>query len=175
MSHISTRAHSIIKELKMTKLYDFEVTTITGEQKKLSDYKGQAVLIVNTASKCGFTNQYAELEELQQTYASKGLAILGFPCNQFKQQEKGSDADINTFCQLNFGVTFDMFSKIDVNGDNAAPLYKWLKSEATGLLGSKGIKWNFTKFLVNRDGDVVDRFAPTLSPKGMVKDIEKLL
>ncbi|EDM68607.1 MAG: glutathione peroxidase [Moritella sp.] len=159
----------------MTKLYDFEVTTITGEQKKLSDYKGQAVLIVNTASKCGFTNQYAELEELQQTYASKGLAILGFPCNQFKQQEKGSDADINAFCQLNFGVTFDMFSKIDVNGDNAAPLYKWLKSEATGLLGSKGIKWNFTKFLVNRDGDVVDRFAPTLSPKGMVKDIEKLL
>ena len=159
----------------MTKLYDFEVTTITGEQKKLSDYKGQAVLIVNTASKCGFTNQYAELEELQQTYASKGLAILGFPCNQFKQQEKGSDADINAFCQLNFGVTFDMFSKIDVNGDNAAPLYKWLKSEATGLLGSKGIKWNFTKFLVNRDGNVVDRFAPTLSPKGMVKDIEKLL
>ncbi|SQD76768.1 glutathione peroxidase [Moritella yayanosii] len=159
----------------MTKLYDFEVTTITGKQKKLSDYKGQAVLIVNTASKCGFTNQYAELEELQQTYASKGLAILGFPCNQFKQQEKGSDADINAFCQLNFGVTFDMFSKIDVNGDNAAPLYKWLKSEATGLLGSKGIKWNFTKFLVNRDGDVVDRFAPTLSPKGMVKDIEKLL
>ncbi|MCJ8351864.1 glutathione peroxidase [Moritella sp.] len=159
----------------MTKLYDFEVTTITGEQKKLSDYKGQAVLIVNTASKCGFTNQYAELEELQQTYASKGLAILGFPCNQFKQQEKGSDADINSFCQLNFGVTFDMFSKIDVNGDNAAPLYKWLKSEATGLLGSKGIKWNFTKFLVNRDGNVVDRFAPTLSPKGMVKDIEKLL
>ena len=159
----------------MTKLYDFEVTTITGEQKKLSDYKGQAVLIVNKASKCGFTNQYAELEELQQTYASKGLAILGFPCNQFKQQEKGSDADINAFCQLNFGVTFDMFSKIDVNGDNAAPLYKWLKSEATGLLGSKGIKWNFTKFLVNRDGDVVDRFAPTLSPKGMVKDIEKLL
>ena len=159
----------------MTKLYDFEVTTITGEQKKLSDYKGQAVLIVNTASKCGFTNQYAELEELQQTYASKGLAILGFPCNQFKQQEKGSDADINAFCQLNFGVTFDMFSKIDVNGDSAAPLYKWLKSEATGLLGSKGIKWNFTKFLVNRDGDVVDRFAPTLSPKGMVKDIEKLL
>ena len=159
----------------MTKLYDFELTTITGEQKKLSDYKGQAVLIVNTASKCGFTNQYAELEELQQTYASKGLAILGFPCNQFKQQEKGSDADINAFCQLNFGVTFDMFSKIDVNGDNAAPLYKWLKSEATGLLGSKGIKWNFTKFLVNRDGNVVDRFAPTLSPKGMVKDIEKLL
>ena len=159
----------------MTKLYDFEVTTITGEQKKLSDYKGQAVLIVNTASKCGFTNQYAELEELQQTYASKGLAILGFPCNQFKQQEKGSDADINAFCQLNFGVTFDMFSKVDVNGENAAPLYKWLKSEATGLLGSKGIKWNFTKFLVNRDGDVVDRFAPTLSPKGMVKDIEKLL
>lgn len=159
----------------MTKLYDFEVTTITGEQKKLSDYKGQAVLIVNTASKCGFTNQYAELEELHKQYASKGLAILGFPCNQFKQQEKGSDADINSFCQLNFGVTFDMFSKIDVNGDNAAPLYKWLKSEATGLLGSKGIKWNFTKFLVSRDGDVVDRFAPTLSPKGMVKDIEKLL
>jgi len=159
----------------MTKLYDFEVTTITGEQKKLSDYNGQAVLIVNTASKCGFTNQYAELEELHQTYGSKGLAILGFPCNQFKQQEQGSDADINSFCQLNFGVTFDMFSKIDVNGDNADPLYKWLKSEATGLLGSKGIKWNFTKFLVNRDGDVVDRFAPTLSPKGMVKDIEKLL
>ncbi|QFI37133.1 glutathione peroxidase [Moritella marina ATCC 15381] len=159
----------------MTKLYDFEVTTITGEQKKLSDYNGQAVLIVNTASKCGFTNQYAELEELNQTYGDKGLAILGFPCNQFKQQEKGSDADINSFCQLNFGVTFDMFSKIDVNGDNADPLYNWLKSEARGLLGSKGIKWNFTKFLVNRDGDVVERFAPTVSPKGMIKDIEKLL
>jgi glutathione peroxidase len=159
----------------MTKLYDFEVTTITGEQKQLSDYKGQAVLIVNTASKCGFTNQYAELEELNQTYGDKGLAILGFPCNQFKQQEKGSDADINSFCQLNFGVTFDMFSKIDVNGDNADPLYNWLKSEARGLLGSKGIKWNFTKFLVNRDGDVVERFAPTVSPKGMIKDIEKLL
>jgi len=173
--HISTRAHSIIKVLKMTKLYDFEVTTITGEQKKLSDYKGQAVLIVNTASKCGFTNQYAELEELHQKYGSQGLAILGFPCNQFKQQEQGSDTDINSFCQLNFGVTFDMFSKIDVNGNNAAPLYNWLKTEAKGILGSKGIKWNFTKFLINRDGDVVDRFPPTLSPKGMVKDIEKLL
>ena len=159
----------------MTKLYDFEVTTITGEQKKLSDYKGQAVLIVNTASKCGFTNQYAELEELHQTYGSKGFAILGFPCNQFKQQEQSSDADINSFCQLNFGVTFDMFSKIDVNGNNADPLYNWLKTEAKGILGSKGIKWNFTKFLINRDGDVVDRFPPTLSPKGMVKDIEKLL
>jgi len=159
----------------MTKLYDFEVTTITGEQKKLSDYKGQAVLIVNTASKCGFTNQYAELEELHQKYGSQGLAILGFPCNQFKQQEQGSDTDINSFCQLNFGVTFDMFSKIDVNGNNAAPLYNWLKTEAKGILGSKGIKWNFTKFLINRDGDVVDRFPPTLSPKGMVKDIEKLL
>ncbi|CAM3197814.1 glutathione peroxidase [Moritella viscosa] len=159
----------------MTKLYDFEVTTITGEQKKLSDYKGQAVLIVNTASKCGFTNQYAELEELHQKYGSQGLAILGFPCNQFKQQEQGSDTDINSFCQLNFGVTFDMFSKIDVNGNNADPLYNWLKTEAKGILGSKGIKWNFTKFLINRDGDVVDRFPPTLSPKGMVKDIEKLL
>ncbi|GIC78166.1 glutathione peroxidase [Moritella sp. F3] len=159
----------------MTKLYDFEVTTITGEHKKLSDYNGKVVLIVNTASKCGFTNQYAELEELNQTYGDKGLTILGFPCNQFKQQEKGSDADINSFCQLNFGVTFDMFSKIDVNGDNADPLYNWLKSEARGLLGSKGIKWNFTKFLVNRNGDVVDRFAPTVSPKGMIKDIEKLL
>jgi len=173
--HISTRAHSIIKVLKMTKLYDFEVTTITGEQKKLSDYKGQAVLIVNTASKCGFTNQYAELEELHQKYGNQGLAILGFPCNQFKQQEQGSDTDINSFCQLNFGVTFDMFSKIDVNGNNADPLYNWLKTEAKGILGSKGIKWNFTKFLINRDGDVVDRFPPTLSPKGMVKDIEKLL
>jgi len=159
----------------MTKLYDFEVTTITGEQKKLSDYKGQAVLIVNTASKCGFTNQYAELEELHQKYGNQGLAILGFPCNQFKQQEQGSDTDINSFCQLNFGVTFDMFSKIDVNGNNADPLYNWLKTEAKGILGSKGIKWNFTKFLINRDGDVVDRFPPTLSPKGMVKDIEKLL
>jgi glutathione peroxidase len=159
----------------MTKLYDFEVTTITGEKKQLSDYEGQAVLIVNTASKCGFTNQYKELEELHQKYSEQGLAILGFPCNQFKQQEKGSDADISAFCQLNFGVSFDMFSKIDVNGDNADPLYKWLKNDAKGLLGSKSVKWNFTKFLVNRDGKVVSRFPPTLSPKGMVKDIEKLL
>jgi len=159
----------------MTKLYDFEVTTITGEKKQLSDYEGQAVLIVNTASKCGFTNQYKELEELHQKYSEQGLAILGFPCNQFKQQEQGSDADINAFCQLNFGVSFDMFSKIDVNGDNADPLYEWLKNEAKGLLGSKSVKWNFTKFLVNRAGEVVNRFPPTLSPKGMVKDIEKLL
>lgn len=159
----------------MTKLYDFEVTTITGEKKQLSDYEGQAVLIVNTASKCGFTNQYKELEELHQKYSEQGLAILGFPCNQFKQQEQGSDADINAFCQLNYGVSFDMFSKIDVNGDNAEPLYKWLKNDAKGLLGSKSVKWNFTKFLVNRGGKVVSRFPPTLSPKGMVKDIEKLL
>lgn len=159
----------------MTKLYDFEVTTISGETKALSEYQGKTVLIVNTASKCGFTPQYAELEELHQKYAEQGLAILGFPCNQFKQQEQGSDAEISEFCQLNYGVSFPMFSKIDVNGADTAPVYQWLKKNAKGLLGSEAIKWNFTKFLVNKDGDVVKRFPPTLSPKGMVKDIEKLL
>ena len=159
----------------MANIYDFEVTTINGESKSLGDYKDKVVLIVNTASKCGFTNQYGELEALYKEYADQGLAILGFPCNQFKQQEQGSDADINQFCQLNFGVTFDMFSKIEVNGTNTTPLYKWLKSEAPGLLGSQGIKWNFTKFLVNRQGEVVQRFPPTLSPVGMTKDIKKLL
>lgn len=159
----------------MTKLYDFEVTAITGEQKQLSDYQGDVVLIVNTASKCGFTPQYKELEELYQTYKSQGFVVLGFPCNQFKQQEKGSNAEINEFCQLNYGVSFPMFSKIDVNGDDAAPLYQWLKKEAKGLLGSQAVKWNFTKFLINRDGDVVSRFAPTVSPKGLVKDVQELL
>jgi len=159
----------------MTKLYDFEVTTITGEIKPLSEYQGKTVLIVNTASKCGFTPQYAELEELHEKYEDQGLVILGFPCNQFKQQEQGSDAEISEFCQLNYGVTFPMFSKIDVNGADTAPVYQWLKKNAKGLLGSEAIKWNFTKFLVNKEGDVVNRFPPTLSPKGMVKDIEKLL
>lgn len=159
----------------MTKLYDFEVTTISGETKQLSEYQGKTVLIVNTASKCGFTPQYAELEELHKKYEDQGLVILGFPCNQFKQQEQGSDAEISEFCQLNYGVTFPMFSKIDVNGADTAPVYKWLKKNAKGLLGSEAIKWNFTKFLINKEGDVVNRFPPTLSPKGMVKDIEKLL
>lgn len=159
----------------MTKLYDFEVVNIAGETKSLKEYEGKTVMVVNTASKCGLTPQYKELEELHQQYAEKGLVILGFPCNQFKEQEKGSDAEISEFCQLNYGVSFPMFSKIDVNGSTADPLYKWLKSNAKGLLGSEGIKWNFTKFLVNKEGNVVSRFAPTVSPKGMVKDIEKLL
>jgi glutathione peroxidase len=133
------------------------------------------MLIVNTASACGFTPQFAGLEELHTTYERKGLVVLGFPCNQFGAQDKGENGEIAEFCQINYGDTFPMMSKIDVNGSNAHPLYQWLASEAPGLLGSKSIKWNFTKFLVNRDGQVTKRYAPTDTPQSMAGDIEALL
>ena len=156
-------------------IYEFEVQTIKGDTAGLDSYKNQVMLIVNTASKCGFTPQYEGLEALYAEYKDQGLVVLGFPCNQFGQQEQGSESEIEAFCQLNYGVSFPMFAKVDVNGDDADPLFKYLKKSQKGLLGSEKIKWNFTKFLVNRDGKVIARFAPTVKPKDLTKDIESLL
>jgi len=159
----------------MPTLYDITVDDIHGKPVKLSRYKGKVLLIVNTASKCGFTPQYKGLEALYGKLHGKGLEILGFPCNQFGAQEPGSEAEIEQFCELNYGVTFPMFAKVDVNGESASPLYKHLKSSKKGMLGSEGIKWNFTKFLVDRNGDVVERYAPQTEPKALEADIGKLL
>ncbi|GGI73670.1 glutathione peroxidase [Shewanella gelidii] len=156
-------------------IYDLTVTDISGKEVPLADYRGKTLLIVNTASACGFTPQYKELEELYQTYKAQGLEILGFPCNQFGAQEKGDEAAIASFCELNFGVTFPLFAKIDVNGDKATPLYQHLKSAAPGLLGSKAVKWNFTKFLISADGSKVQRFAPKTKPNEMVEQIKNCL
>ena len=159
----------------MSAIYDIEVTTIKGEQKKLSEFEGKVLLIVNTASKCGFTPQFKGLEKLYKDYHDKGLEILGFPCNQFLSQDPGSDAEISEFCSLTYDVTFPMFSKIEVNGAGTHPLYQHLKSEAKGLLGSEKIKWNFTKFLVDQSGKVLERYSPQTEPKAIIKDIEKLV
>ncbi|MBK6387435.1 MAG: glutathione peroxidase [Rhodoferax sp.] len=159
----------------MPTVYDFEALQIDGKSVRLSKFKGKAMLIVNTASACGFTPQFAGLEELHKTYGKKGLVVLGFPCNQFGAQDSGSNDEIAEFCQLNYGVSFPMMAKIDVNGANAAPLYQWLAVEAPGLLGSKAIKWNFTKFLVGKDGAVIKRYAPQDAPASMAKDIEAAL
>lgn len=159
----------------MSSIYDFNAMTITGEEKSLSDYRGRVILVVNTASKCGFTPQFKGLETLYETYKDRGLMVLGFPCNQFLSQDPGSDAEISSFCELNYGVSFPMFSKIDVNGSHAHPLFKHLSEEAPGLLGIKAIKWNFTKFLVDAQGKVVRRYAPTVEPASIASDIEALL
>ncbi|MCL1039458.1 glutathione peroxidase [Shewanella submarina] len=159
----------------MSSIYDFSANTITGDSKSLSDYQGKVLLIVNTASKCGLTPQFKGLEELYKAYKDNGLEILGFPCNQFASQDPGSESEIAEFCQLNYGVSFPMFAKIEVNGDNTHPLYQYLKQEAPGLMGSKSIKWNFTKFLVNSEGKVLRRFAPTDAPEKLTADIQKLL
>ena len=159
----------------MSSIYDFSADTITGDSKSLSDYQGKVLLIVNTASKCGLTPQFKGLEELYQAYKDLGLEILGFPCNQFASQDPGSESEIAEFCQLNYGVSFPMFAKIEVNGDNTHPIYQYLKQQAPGLMGSKSIKWNFTKFLVSRDGKVIKRFAPTDTPEKLTEDIQKLL
>ena len=156
-------------------VYDFEARQINGQDIALSAFKGKAMLIVNTASQCGFTPQFGGLEELHKAYAGKGLVVLGFPCNQFGAQDPGQDSDIATFCQVNYGVSFPMMSKIDVNGPAAHPLYHWLSAEAPGLLGSKSIKWNFTKFLVGKDGRVLKRYAPLDKPADLAKDIEAAL
>lgn len=148
---------------------------LNGEQQDLEQYQGKVVLVVNTASACGFTPQYEGLEALWQRYQDDGLVVLGFPCNQFGQQEKGDSTEIGAFCQKNFGVSFPMFAKIEVNGDNAAPLYQRLKSAAPGVLGTEGIKWNFTKFLIGRDGQVIARYAPTTKPEALSRDIENAL
>ena len=159
----------------MSSIYDFEAQQINGQDIALSQFKGKVTLIVNTASKCGFTPQFGGLEELHKSYASKGLVVLGFPCNQFGSQDPGADGEIAEFCQVNYGVSFPMMGKIDVNGPAAHPLYKWLSAEAPGLLGSKSIKWNFTKFLVGKDGQVIRRYAPTDKPADMAKDVEAAL
>ena len=159
----------------MTAIYDFEAQAIDGQPVALSAFKGQVLLIVNTASACGFTPQFAGLEQLHQSYAAQGLAVLGFPCNQFGSQDPGSNEEIGAFCQRNYGVSFQMMEKIKVNGDGAHPLYQWLTAEAPGILGSKAIKWNFTKFLIGKDGRVLQRYAPQDAPKKIAKDIEAAL
>ena len=155
--------------------YDFEVNRLNGDPVKLSEYQGKALLIVNTASQCGFTPQYSGLEKLYDKFKPRGLEILGFPCNQFGKQEPGSSEEIAEFCSVNYGVTFPMFEKIDVNGKDTHPLYRYLKREARGVLGSEPIKWNFTKFLIGREGEVVERYGSTTKPEQIEADIEAVL
>ncbi|MBS3997536.1 MAG: glutathione peroxidase [Hydrogenophaga sp.] len=159
----------------MPSIHDFEVQSIDGQPVALDQFRGQPLLIVNTASACGFTPQFGGLEKLHQRYASQGLVVLGFPCNQFGGQDPGTNEAIAAFCQKNFGVSFPMMAKVDVNGASAHPLYQWLTAEAPGLLGSKAIKWNFTKFLVGKDGRVLRRYAPQDAPEKLSKDIEAAL
>ncbi|MCV6636478.1 glutathione peroxidase [Candidatus Albibeggiatoa sp. nov. NOAA] len=158
----------------MKTFYDFEAQKLNGESTSMQTFTGKTVVVVNTASKCGLTPQYEGLEKLYQKHKDNGLVILGFPCNQFASQEKGNSDEIQEFCQLNYGVSFPMFEKIDVNGDNAHPLFKYLKSKLGGILGSK-IKWNFTKFVIDKNGTPVKRFSPTTTPEKMEKYIEKIL
>jgi glutathione peroxidase len=162
-------------EQRMKPIYSFSAETLGGETVSLDSYSGKVLLIVNTASECGFTPQYKGLQELYERYSARGLEILGFPCNQFGKQEPGDAEQIANFCEQNYGVSFPMFAKIDVNGDNAHPLYKYLTEEAPGVLGTEGIKWNFTKFLVDREGTVVNRFGSVTKPDALSGDIEKLL
>ena len=159
----------------MTSAYDFEAQQIDGRTVSLKNFEGQAMLIVNTASACGFTPQFAGLQQLHEQFGARGLVVLGFPCNQFGAQDPGSNDEIGQFCQLNYGVSFPMMAKIDVNGAEAHPLYRWLTAEAPGLLGSKAIKWNFTKFLVGKDGQVLKRYAPQDPPANLAKDVEAAL
>jgi len=159
----------------MSGIYDIDVTTIDGEQRSMADYRDKTLLIVNVASKCGFTPQYAGLEKLYRDLRDKGVEVLGFPCDQFGHQEPGDEAEIRNFCSLTYDVSFPMFAKIEVNGGNTAPLYAYLKKEAPGLMGSKSVKWNFTKFLVDSEGRVRRRYAPTDTPEKIEKDIEAML
>jgi len=156
-------------------VHDYTAKTIDGEDRTLSDYKGRVMVIVNTASKCGFTPQYKGLEKVFRDFRGRGLVVLGFPCDQFGHQEPGDENEIKKFCSLNYDVSFPMFSKVDVNGDHAHPLFKYLKNEAPGLLGSRGIKWNFTKFLVDKSGKVIKRYGSMDKPESIIKDIERLL
>ncbi len=158
----------------MSTLSDFTATTLAGEERHLAEYAGQVVLVVNTASACGFTPQYEGLEALYQELRGEGFVVLGFPCNQFGRQESGTEAEIEEFCKVNYGVTFPMFAKVDVNGDDAHPLFTWLKGEKGGLLGDR-IKWNFTKFLVGRDGRVIERYAPNTEPADLADDVRAAL
>jgi glutathione peroxidase len=156
-------------------VYDFQATSLDGKPVDLAQYRGKVLLIVNTASKCGFTPQYQGLESVYRELHGRGLEVLGFPCNQFGSQEPGNEEEIGAFCEKNYGVSFPMFAKVDVNGDAAHPLWKHLKGEAPGVLGTEGIKWNFTKFLIGRDGKVAKRYAPTTKPEEIAGDVEKLL
>ncbi|WP_394176063.1 glutathione peroxidase [Thalassotalea litorea] len=159
----------------MSAIYDYSVTNNKGETVPMLNYQNKVLLIVNTASACGFTPQYAGLEDLYEKYKDQGFEVLAFPCNQFGKQESGSNEEIKGFCDLNFNISFDLFSKIDVNGDNADPLFTYLKNEAKGLLGSKRIKWNFTKFLINKDGEVLKRYGSMIKPEQIQSDIENAL
>ncbi|MCL6442490.1 MAG: glutathione peroxidase [Alicyclobacillus sp.] len=156
-------------------IYDFTVTTASGEERTLRDYEGQVLLVVNTASKCGFTPQYKGLQELYERFSGRGFSVLAFPCNQFGNQEPGTNDEIQEFCHVNYGVTFPVFAKVEVNGERTHPLFSYLKRSVPGILGSESIKWNFTKFLVNREGEVVSRYAPQTTPEDIAPDIEKLL
>jgi len=167
--------HKKEKANTMENIYSFRAKSLDGKEIDMSQYKGKVLLVVNTASNCGFTPQYTGLEELNRKYKSKGLEILGFPCNQFGAQEPGNSEQIASFCQKNYGVDFQMFDKVDVNGPKADPIYKYLTSAAPGIAGTEGIKWNFTKFLIDRDGKVIGRFAPNVKPETLESDIEKLL
>ena len=159
----------------MTTAYDFSAKTIDGEQKSLADYRGRALLVVNVASQCGFTPQYTGLEALYRKFKDRGIEVLGFPCDQFGHQEPGDEQEIRNFCSLNYDVSFPMFAKIEVNGAGAHPLYQWLKEEKAGFLGTEGIKWNFTKFLIDKKGKVVKRYAPTDTPEKIEKDLAAVL
>ncbi len=159
----------------MPTLHDFTADTLEGQPRSLADFRGQVVLVVNVASKCGFTPQYTGLEALWKEYGPKGLAVVGFPCNQFGAQEPGSAEEIRQFCSLTYPVSFPLFAKVEVNGPNAAPVYRFLKEAAPGVLGTEAVKWNFTKFLVAKDGRVVERYAPTTTPAALKADIDKLL
>ena len=167
--------NTLAKDVQMKTIYDIKVKTINGEETTLEQYKGNVMLIVNVASKCGYTPQYDGLEKKKKKYKDEGLVVLGFPCNQFGSQEPGSEAEIQNFCRVNFGVTFPMFSKINVNGEETHPLYQYLKSEQPGILGTEAIKWNFTKFLVDKEGNVVKRFGSSTKPKELEEKIEALL
>ncbi|HEX7749354.1 MAG TPA: glutathione peroxidase [Bordetella sp.] len=159
----------------MNSINDFSAAGIDGQERRLADYAGQVLLVVNVASRCGFTQQYEGLQALQRDYADRGFQVLGFPCNQFGHQEPGNEAEILGFCETQYGVSFPMFAKIEVNGDKAHPLYRWLKSSKPGVLGTEAIKWNFTKFLIGRDGQVIARYAPADTPQSLRADIESAL
>ena len=159
----------------MTTAYDFSAKTIDGAEQPLSEFRGKAMLVVNVASKCGFTPQYTGLEALHRKFKDKGIVVLGFPCDQFGHQEPGDEAEIKSFCALTYDVSFPMYAKVDVNGANTHPLYKWMKEEKSGFLGTDGVKWNFTKFLIDRNGNVVKRYAPTDTPEKIEKDLASVL
>ena len=162
-------------EAPVTTVYDFKAKDIDGKERSLADYRGKALLVVNTASKCGFTPQYKGLEKLHREYESKGLVVLGFPCDQFGHQEPGDEAEIKNFCSLSYDVSFPLFAKVEVNGGDAHPLYKYLKKQAKGILGTEVIKWNFTKFLIDKNGKVLRRYAPTDTPESIEKDLAAAL